>query len=451
MAGKNLDYWYDQQIKRYLTQLVRVFSNFQVEENTRNGAKLNRVPCRYGDSNRMVANILRNNSENVINSAPFIALTIQSLQVARDRTQEPFLVDTNQVAERSFNSDTNQYSSDQGNLYTTQRYMPVPYNLTVQVDIWTTNTDTKLQILEQILVIFNPSIQLQSNSNPLDWTNIFEVELTDIAWSSRSVPQGVDEQLDVATLSFAVPIWLSPPAKVKRQSIIQRIVTDIHAVDSVANLNYDQSFYDFFDSVPETAEVIVTPNDYYIEVSGASATLVNNAGLPQVWNDLIEMQGQLSSVSKLKLNITNDTDEELNMITGTVAANPLSESSLVFNLDPDTLPANTVDAVDRIIDPRSNYPGDGVLPPAVDGQRYLITETLAADGWPNWDIDVKENSIIQFNETANRWVVMLDSTNTNDVVYVLNNYTNKQFKWENNMWISTYEGTYNPGYWRLVL
>src|SRR6056300_144497 len=204
MAGKNLDYWYDEQIKRYLIQLIRVFSNFKVREFTKSGVKYNRVPARYGDSSRMVASILRNNSENVVNSAPFIAVTIGSIQPARDRTHEPFLVDTTQVAEREYNKDQGVYTSDQGNLYTTQRYMPVPYNMTINVDIWTTNTDTKLQILEQIFVLFNPSIQLQSNDNPLDWSSVFEVELTDIAWSSRSVPAGVDESIDIASLTFAI-------------------------------------------------------------------------------------------------------------------------------------------------------------------------------------------------------------------------------------------------------
>ncbi len=86
MAGKNLDYWYDEQIKRYLIQLVRVFSNFKVREYTKNGVSYNRVPCRYGDMSRMVASILRNNSENSRNSAPMITVSIQSIQPARDRT-----------------------------------------------------------------------------------------------------------------------------------------------------------------------------------------------------------------------------------------------------------------------------------------------------------------------------------------------------------------------------
>ena len=100
MAGKNLDFWYDEQIKRYLIQIIRVFSNFQVREYTKNGVSYNRVPARYGDSSRLVAHLLRNNSENIVNNAPQIAVSIQSIQPARDRTAEPFLVDTQQVAER---------------------------------------------------------------------------------------------------------------------------------------------------------------------------------------------------------------------------------------------------------------------------------------------------------------------------------------------------------------
>ena len=289
MAKKNLDYWYDGQVKRYLQQLIRIFSNFQVAENTSSGVNYNTVPCRYADQSRMVAQILRNNSENVIASAPFIACSIQSLQVARDRIHEPNFVSTSQVAERQFNTDTGKYETGQGNLYTVQRYMPVPYNLTLQVDVWTTNTDTKLQILEQLMILFNPNIQLQSNDNPLDWSNVFEVELTDVQWSSRSIPQGVDESLDIATLSFAVPIWISPPAKVKKQTIIQRIVTDMHETNNLEDLGFSTDLADFFSTVPEVAEIVTTPGDYRLQIDGASAVLLDTQYNGIKWEDLIEM------------------------------------------------------------------------------------------------------------------------------------------------------------------
>jgi len=448
MAGKNLDYWYDEQIKRYLIQIIRVFSNFKVKENTKNGASYNRVPARYGDSSRLVAHLLRNNSENILNNAPQIAVSIQSIQPARDRTAEPFLVDTQQVAEREFDTVNNSYTSEQGNLYTTQRYMPVPYNMTVQVDIWTTNTDTKLQLLEQIFVIFNPSIQLQSNSNPLDWTSVFEIELTDINWSSRGIPAGVDETLDIATLTFSIPIWISPPAKVKRQTIIQQIIADIHKVDSVTGLGYDQAYADFFGTVSDDSELIVTPNDYKVLVSGATATLMSPNGNAAVWKDIIEMKGELSVTSLLKLNTSNNSDSDDFLVIGSVVANPLVDTALIFNLDTDTLPSNTLADLTKIIDPTASSPGNG-LDAATLGQRYLITESISASGYPSWSVDANENDIIQYD--GSDWTVVFNSTAVTTTQYVTNDFTSKQFKWTGSAWISSYEGEYNPGYWRLVL
>ena len=450
MAGKNLDYWYDEQIKRYLIQIIRIFSNFKVREYTDKGINYNRVPARYGDSSRMVASILRNNSENIVNNSPFIAVTIQSIQPARDRTHEPFLVDTQQVAEREFNKETGAYSTEQGNLYTTQRYMPVPYNMTINVDIWTTNTDTKLQILEQIFVLFNPSIQLQSNSNPLDWTSVFEVELADINWSSRAVPAGVDETLDISTMSFTSPIWISPPAKVKRQAIIQRIINDIHSTPDIGELGYSEDYADFFGPTAELAEVVVTPNDLFLQITGSTAKLVNASNVGQKWSDIIEMMGELRTTSKLKLNISADTDNELNMLVGSVTKNPVDDTALIFNLDTDTLPVDTLSDVDKIIDPTTNYPGDGTLAAASTGQRYLITEQIDNIGFPNWGVDAQENDIISYD--GSKWSVVFDASANSDSTHFLHNtFTSKQFKWTGVGWISSYEGEYRPGYWRLVL
>lgn len=448
MAGKNLDFWYDEQIKRYLIQIIRVFSNFQVREYTKNGVNYNRVPARYGDSSRLVAHLLRNNSENIVNNAPQIAVSIQSIQPARDRTAEPFLVDTQQLAERNFDTTTNTYTSEQGNLYTTQRYMPVPYNMTIQVDVWTTNTDTKLQLLEQIFVIFNPSIQLQSNDNPLDWTSVFEVELTDITWSSRGIPAGVDETLDIATMTFSVPIWISPPAKVKRQTIIQQIIADIHKVTDISVLGYDQAYADFFGNMPQQAEVVVTPNDYKVLVSGATATLIAPNNTTAIWKDIIEMKGELSITSLLKLNISNDSDSDEFYVIGSVVANPVNNTSLIFNLDTDTLPSNTLADLTKIVDPTASSPGNGLAVEEL-GQRYLITESISASGYPIWNVDANENDIIQYD--GSNWAVVFNSAAVTSTQYVTNDFTSKQFKWTGSAWISSYEGEYNPGFWRLVL
>ena len=186
-----------------------------------------------------------------------------------------------------------------------------------------------------------------------------------------------------------------------------------------------------------------------MQVTGGSAVLINNASVTQKWLDIIEMQGELSSTSKLKLNISSDSESELNMITGTIAALPGSDTTLVFTLDTDTLPSNTLTAVDKIIDARANFPGDGTLVAAATGQRYLITEDISAIGYTNWNVDASANDIIQYDGA--KWSVVFDASANTDTHFVKNTNTAKQFKTHEGGWISSYEGIYNPGYWKLVL
>ena len=118
---------------------------------------------------RTVAHILGQNSENIINSTPFIACSIQSLAIARDEHWILVLLNQEQITEEGKSDGDKHLDALPDNQYTVEGYMPVPYNLTMQVDIWTPNADTKMQLLEQILVLFNPTIQIQANTNPLDW------------------------------------------------------------------------------------------------------------------------------------------------------------------------------------------------------------------------------------------------------------------------------------------
>ena len=55
-----MDYFYDGQIRRYLLQTIRVFSNFVVKYGD---GTLRQVPVMYGDGDRQVANIINQNSD----------------------------------------------------------------------------------------------------------------------------------------------------------------------------------------------------------------------------------------------------------------------------------------------------------------------------------------------------------------------------------------------------
>jgi hypothetical protein len=94
--------------------------------------------------------------------------------------------------------------------------MPTPFKLTLKADIWTSNTEQKLQLLEQILMLFNPSLEIQTTDNYLDWTSLSVVNLGDVQFSSRQIPVGAESNIDIATFSkrFQNKLTHAKPIKV---------------------------------------------------------------------------------------------------------------------------------------------------------------------------------------------------------------------------------------------
>ena len=198
--AKNVPYFYDRQTRRYIQQFIRLFSGFSVQMGVSDDTRLpifQQVPVRYGDVNRMAAHITRENSENIANTVPFISCYVQSMEMMPERRIHQQHIEKVQVAEKRFNEETNSYSNDIGNTYTVERYMPVPYKLTMNCDIWTSNTEQKLQLFEQIGVLFNPTLDIRTTDNAFDWSSLAYVEMTGLIWSSRQVGSTIDDIVDV--------------------------------------------------------------------------------------------------------------------------------------------------------------------------------------------------------------------------------------------------------------
>ena len=104
-------HFYDGQIRRYITQTIRIFSNFTVKYSD---GTLVRIPVMYGDPDRQVASILRQNSENVINSTPRIAIYVTGLDIDRSRLGDSTYVGKMHIRERGIDQSTNTYNNNQG-------------------------------------------------------------------------------------------------------------------------------------------------------------------------------------------------------------------------------------------------------------------------------------------------------------------------------------------------
>ena len=72
-----MDFFYDGQIRRYVTQFMRIFIGFKYEAGD---GKQQTVPVMYGDLTRQVANIIRENSENKMPTVPRMACYITGLK-----------------------------------------------------------------------------------------------------------------------------------------------------------------------------------------------------------------------------------------------------------------------------------------------------------------------------------------------------------------------------------
>lgn len=457
------NFFYSGQIRRFLQQFIRLLSNFQVEigKNRTGNTSLLQVPIYYGDSSRQAATILRNNSENSIASVPAMSVYISALRYDQRRMQEPFHVSKLHIRERAVDQQGN-LTNQQGDLVTVERLMPVPYILTLKCDIWTSNTDQKLQLLEQIAVLFNPSLEIQSTDNYIDWTSLTYISLTDTNFTSRSVPVGTEDPIDIATLTFDIPIWLSAPAKVKRMGVIQKIIEGIW--DSRGTIDHVYNDFDLSNSellskrsyTPQNCNILYLGNTLKLFESDNQTEYLPNdsaaSGEPADWKILISDFGTLhNGISQIRL-----TQQDITII-GTVAYHPTDSSLLLFTPMVDTLPANNLAPVMAIINPETVKVDSSLLNPAIN-TRFLLLGNIGdsdnVDGAPVWNrpgfpqLIAETNDIIEFNGT--NWFVSFDSSSINTVKYLTNLRTNTQYKWKNNQWTRSVEGRYGAGAWSFV-
>ena len=280
-----MEFFYDGQIRRYITQVVRVFSNFVVKYGD---GTLARIPVMYGDADRQVASIIRQNSENKVNSVPRIAVYVSSLALDRDRLADASFVGKINVTERGTQIDNVPgsptygqliYNEAQGRKYTVERLMPTPFKLTMKVDIWSSSTEQKLQIMEQLLVLFNPSLELQTTDNYVDWTSLTVLNLNDVNWDSRQVPQGADSAISIATITVDTPIYINPPVKVKHLGVITKIVTSLFQQPATTSTYIEGLSGETVTATPDPATVldvsITTVGQYGVEVFGTTVSMLH--------------------------------------------------------------------------------------------------------------------------------------------------------------------------------
>ena len=140
-------------------------------------------------------------------------------------------------------------------------------------------------------------------------------------------------------------------------------------------------------------------------------------------------------------------------IVGTIRFNRSGDRLFIYDIDQDTLPQNTLDPVNAVINPRLVGPSAGLMGP-VDGRRYLIVEPIGHPGDPTvaWgNLIANANDIIEYDGGAGRWVVSFDNQSATTPQFVLNLNTNVQYRYTNGEWTKSFEGFYDQGDFHIVI
>jgi hypothetical protein len=384
---------------------MRVFIGFKYKA----GDEERQVPVMYGDMTRQVAAIIKENSENKMSTVPKIACYITGLEMDMNRLSDASFVSKVNIRERRY-TDVNgavEYQNVQGGNYTVERLMPTPFKLTMKADIWTSNTDQKLQLLEQILVLFNPSLEIQTTDNYLDWTSLSVIDLTTTNFSSRSIPQGAESDIDICSLEFTMPMWITPPAKIKKLGIVQSVISNVFTeAGDIVNLDglvFNRSVGSFGTTTNRYRILLFKSNTGNLSDNQYEVTLVNpdaavlalgldqrsiRLGEPVDWNAILEVQGGYKPGSTMYFKKPDGGE----IIGTSFIVSPLDPTIVVVSLDVETFPANT--------DIESTIETRGTVDAIIDPYKYNPIETYG--GYQNIPVGLRLLMLDDVNNSKNR-------------------------------------------------
>lgn len=210
------------QIERYIGQFMRVFSGFQVQDGVERNSELvtKRVPVVYGNMSRIVATILNKRDFLANNRIPMIAANMISLEPDPSNKRSPHHVDIRNVKSPN-GAVINQLSGP-------------AFIMNMEISVYASSTTELFEIVEQILLIFNPRVAIQTSSDLYDSNYITDIALTGIQ-PEIQYPMGTEHPIVTMSIQFEVPIRLKYPRGFS-DNIIEQIIANVKTTDDVIDI-----------------------------------------------------------------------------------------------------------------------------------------------------------------------------------------------------------------------
>ena len=206
-------YSYHEIIKKTVVGFGTLFNNIELRRVTSGKTEVMKVPLAYGPRQKFLQrlNQVGLNKTTTQITLPRISFEIQGFNYDATRKVSP----TQYI--RNTQADGKEFKS----------FMPIPYNLNFELAIMAKNQDDGLQILEQILPVFQPSFNITLNLVPtMDEKKDYPVTLVSIDYEDVYEGDYDTRRTLVYTLQFVAKTYLYGPVQDKSGEVIKKAILD---------------------------------------------------------------------------------------------------------------------------------------------------------------------------------------------------------------------------------
>jgi len=216
------EHFYHKKIRNTVIAFGTIFNNVNIKRLDSSGNPLQniKVPLSYSPKEKFLARLDAQQDLTGDDSKVAITLPRMSFEITGYSYDATRKLNKNQkITKVTTNADTTKMNN---------QYMPVPYNVNFQLNVFTANSDDGLQIIEQILPYFQPDYTVTMiEDRTMDTKRDIPFILNSVEYSDDYTGSLTSLRRIIYTLSFTAKVYLYGP--ISTNAIIKKVSADLYA------------------------------------------------------------------------------------------------------------------------------------------------------------------------------------------------------------------------------
>ena len=246
-------YFYHEIIRKTIVSFGTIFNGISIQHKNSSGEEFSemRVPLSYGPAQKFLARLEQQPELNKPIQITLPRMSFEMNNVAYDSTRKTGVTQTFKTSDGTKMKKV---------------FMPVPYNIGFELNIFTKLNDDALQIVEQILPYFQPSFTLTVDLvNSIGEKRDIPVILDNISFQDDYEGDFATRRALIYTLNFTAKTYLFGPIAKTTDGLIKKVQTDLYTDTNTQTAKREMRY-------------TVTPDP-------ADAEPGDDFGFSETWND----------------------------------------------------------------------------------------------------------------------------------------------------------------------